>query len=311
MRFIERYFYRPSQGQKLLAYALFPLSCLYCAIATSRRVFARKRHFQAAIISVGNLIVGGTGKTPFLIELAKEYERDCAVISRGYKRKSKGLLLVAHEGKILAPTQNSGDEAQLIARKLPQATVIVSENRAQAIQKALELGKRIIFLDDGFRFPYNKLNIVLRPLLEPALSLCIPSGAYRERPCLYARADILAKEGSDYKREVEITNKTERMLFVTAIANPSRLEQYLPNVVGKITYEDHAFFEESTLKNELIKHQATSLLVTEKDEVKLQNMDVPLSVMRLNLHISEAIHAHTRAYIAHVLEAIKSNRVAL
>ncbi|NLU34110.1 tetraacyldisaccharide 4'-kinase [Wolinella succinogenes] len=298
MRFIERYFYRPSPIQKGVALALLPLSLLYCAIATTRRALSLKREFPATLISIGNLVVGGTGKTPFLIALAKEYEDRVAVVSRGYKRGSKGLLVVSHEGKILEETPKSGDEAMLIAQKLPKATVIVSEDRAKGINKAIELGKDIIFLDDGFRFPYNKLNILLRPLLEPHFKLCIPSGAYRERPSLYQSADILAKEGKEYRREVNISNPTPRMLLVTAIANPSRLERFLPEVVGKIAYKDHAFFDIKTLQKAMKEHEASSLLVTEKDEVKLKESGLPLSVMRLEFFIDEEIRAQVREFVA-------------
>lgn len=298
MRFIERYFYRPSVGQKALALALSPLSILYCAMASARRRFSRACEFPAAIISVGNLIVGGTGKTPFIIALAKEYGAQVAVVSRGYKRRSKGLLVVSHEGEILQGAEKSGDEAQLFAQKLPQATIIVSENRERGIQKALELGKKIIFLDDGFRFPYKKLNLVLQPLLEPHFRLCIPSGAYRERPSLYASADILAREGRDYKREVNIENPSARMLLVTAIANPSRLDRFLPEVVGRLTYTDHHFFDSKELKAAMEAHEASSILITEKDEVKLQESGLPLSVMRLELKIDEEIVERVRGYIA-------------
>lgn len=297
MRFIEQYFYRPTTIQKALAFALLPISLFYCTAATLRRTLASRRNFDVAIISVGNLVLGGTGKTPFLIELASEYGDDVAVITRGYKRRSKGLLLVSHNGEILENVERSGDEAQLIAKKLPQATIIASENREKGIAKAIELGKKIVFLDDGFRFKFNKLNIVLRPLLEPRIPLCIPSGAYRERPSLYASADIIAHEGSEYKREVTIENPTTKMLLVTAIASPSRLERFLPEVVGKISYIDHAFFDKDTLVREMEKHGATSLLITEKDEVKMADIDLPRSVMRLRFSIDDEIKVKVKSYI--------------
>ena len=89
MRFIDSYFYKPNFYQKVLSVLLLPISLLYFIAATLRRKFQRYIDFKIPIISVGNLVAGGSGKTPLLQELAKKYE-DVAIVSRGYKRKSKG-----------------------------------------------------------------------------------------------------------------------------------------------------------------------------------------------------------------------------
>lgn len=296
MRLIERYFYKPAFWQKGLALLLLPFSFLYCIIATIKRKIAIFKDFQIPIVSIGNLVAGGSGKTPFIIEIAKDY-KNFAIISRGYKRKSKGLLIVSQEGQILISQKEAGDEAYLIAKMAKNATVIVSKKRDLAIQKAKELNCKMILLDDGFRFKFKKLNILLKPKLDPYFRFCIPSGLYRENPSLYKSADILALEGIDYKREVEIINPTERMLLVTAIANPSRLEEYIPNIVGKLIFKDHAQFNIPYLISETKKHNATSLLITQKDEVKLQECPIPLSIMELKLWIDPQIKEKIRHYI--------------
>ncbi|PAF54132.1 tetraacyldisaccharide 4'-kinase [Helicobacter sp. 13S00482-2] len=296
MRFIDRYFYKPSIFQKILVFLFLPISLIYYVSSILRRKASRSIDFEIPIISVGNLIAGGSGKTPFIIEIAKEY-MDVAIISRGYKRKSKGLVIVSQNGKIMCAQKEAGDEAYLIAKKLKNATVIVSKKRALAIQKAKELGCKAIFLDDGFRFNFKKLNILLKPKLEPYFKLCIPSGMYRERPSLYKIADILAIEGVDYKRKVKINNQTQRMLLVTAIANPSRLDEYLPDTIGKITLNDHSDFNMNQLQIEFQKHSATSILVTQKDEVKLKDSPIPLSIMELELEINPNIKKSIYDYI--------------
>ena len=169
MRFIDSYFYSPSFAQKLLSFALLPISLIYALSATLRRKCARYHDFGLPIVSVGNLIVGGSGKTPFIIEIARSYPHS-AIISRGYKRQSKGLVVVSHNGEILCTQPQAGDEAYLLAKSLPNSSVIVSKNRKQAIQKAKELGAQCVFLDDGFRFHFKKLNILL------ALELNIGAG---------------------------------------------------------------------------------------------------------------------------------------
>lgn len=296
MRFIDRYFYKPSLFQKLIAFSLLPVSLLYYIAATIRRNIGRYKDFSIPVISVGNLVAGGSGKTPFILEIAKDYE-NIAVISRGYKRKSKGMVIVSLQGKILASQEESGDEAYLIAKTLQNVTMIVSKNRSIAIDKAIELGCKIVLLDDGFRFKIKKLNILLKPKLKPYFEFCIPSGIYREKPSLYKNADILAIEGIDYTREVHVKNPTQRMLLVTAIANPSRLDEFLPNVVGKLTFSDHAHFNLSYLQTQAAQYNATSLLVTQKDEVKLQNCPLPLSLLQLQLIISPTVKNTIATYI--------------
>ena len=232
MRFIDRYFYKPNFLHICISIVLLPISIFYLIIATLRRKCAKYYDFKIPIISVGNLIAGGSGKTPFICEIARDF-KSVAVISRGYKRKSKGLVVVSHNGEICATQEQSGDEAFLIALSLKNASVIVSKDRVAGILEAQKLGAKIIFLDDGFRFNFKKLNIILSPKLEPFFKLPLPSGIYRENP--FAKGDLNLKEGVDYTREVGIENATARMLLLTAIANPTRLDEFLPpNIIGKI-----------------------------------------------------------------------------
>ncbi|MCI5969265.1 tetraacyldisaccharide 4'-kinase [Helicobacter sp.] len=299
MRKRERYFYAPSGIQKLLAFVLLPFSFIYCAIATLKRKFGCFRDFGIPIISVGNLVLGGSGKSPFIIEIAKDYA-DACVILRGYGRRSKGLRIVSLKGAVQESVENAGDEAIMLAKALPNASVIVSEKRAVGIQKAKELGAKVVFLDDGFRFKFKKLNILLQPQLEPYFSFCIPSGGYRESKRAYKEADIVAKEGVDYQRQVELVQATPKMLLVTAIANPMRLDEYLPDVVGKMVFKDHSFFKKEKILKEYERLGATSLLVTQKDAPKLEGFGVPLSLLQLQLKINPTIIERIKDYVAKV-----------
>lgn len=295
MRFIDRYFYKPNFLHICLAFILLPLSLFYLIIATLRRKCAKYYDFKIPIISVGNLIVGGTGKTPFLCEIAKNFN-NVAVISRGYKRKSKGLVVVSKNGKICATQEQSGDEAYLIALTLKNASVIVSKDRVAGILEAKRLGAKIIFLDDGFRFNFKKLSIVLSPKLEPFFKLPLPSGIYRENP--FAKGDLMLKEGIDYTRKVGVENASARMLLLTAIANPARLNEFLPQgIIGKILLKDHARFDLEFLRTEFSRKGATSLLVTRKDFVKLQKCELPLSVLELRLRIKDSIKHRICEYV--------------
>ena len=129
-------------------------------IIALKRASSKPIDFGIPIVSIGNIIIGGSGKTPLTIELAKKYE-DVAIVLRGYGRESRGLYIVSNRGKIEQGVRVSGDEAMLLANSLPKATVIVSEDRKKAILKAKELGCKIVFLDDGFsKYDINKFDIL-------------------------------------------------------------------------------------------------------------------------------------------------------
>ncbi|GAA8970735.1 tetraacyldisaccharide 4'-kinase [Helicobacter pylori] len=295
--FLERYFYDPTLLQKGLIFALYPSSLIYQFIATLKRRIAKKHDFKIPIISIGNLIAGGSGKTPFILEIAPRYQ-EVAVVSRGYQRDSKGLVVVSVKGNILVPQKTAGDEAYLLALNLKQASVIVSEKRELGVLKALELGAKIVFLDDGFRFNFNQFNALLKPKIPPYYPFCLPSGLYRESVNSYREAHLVVTEDKDYKRITSITNPTKRMLLVTAIANPSRLDAFLPKkVVKKLYFRDHAPFDLELLEKEFYQNNATSLLVTSKDLVKLQDCKLPLSVLDLKLEICPKVLEEIDRYI--------------
>ena len=195
--------------------------------------------------------------------------------------------MVSDNGQIMCDALASGDEAMLYAKSLPDATVIVSEDRVEAIRFAKKKGAKIIFLDDGFSKSYiSKIDILLKPVPEPPNSFCIPSGPYREPRFLYKFADLIVSEGNDFVRHVEVLNASKRMLLVTAISKPSRLDAYLPeNVIGKISFEDHYMYTEKELENLLLQHNATTILTTQKDAVKMVTFDIPLSILKLEIEI--------------------------
>jgi len=234
------------------------------------------------------LIVGGSGKTPITLELAKRYE-SVAIILRGYKRASKGLVVVSQMGKILVDVAKSGDEAMLYATSLKNSTVIVSEDRQKAILKAKELGCKVVFLDDGFsKFSIKKFDILLKPN-QKLLPFCLPSGAYRFPPFFYKYANIVLKEDVDFTREVTIKNKTSNMIFLTAISKPQRLEKYLPKNIVKIYLPDHSDFSKKFLDDLVKKYSPTSILTTSKDEVKLKSYNLPLSILELKIKFKNDI----------------------
>ncbi len=296
-QFFERIYFQPRGLDFLWIGVLSPLSVIYGSFMLVRRLVARKKHFSVPIVSVGNLIIGGSGKTPFVIALASCYEK-VAVISRGYGRQSSGLVEVSREGKILTDVTQSGDEPMLMAKSLPKASVVVSEEREAAIVLACTNGAEVIILDDGFnRVDLKKLEILLKPASISNV-LPFPAGPLREFAFSDRFADMVLQEDRDFKRVVEVDSKGKRLLLATAIANPSRLEPYLPeNVVGRFYLEDHAYFDEQQLAQKMEEVGAEALLVTEKDAVKMAEFKLPIVQMRLKLEIDPPVLQKVDTYI--------------
>jgi len=250
--------------------------------------------FGIGIISVGNLTIGGSGKTPVVTSLASRY-KDAAVILRGYGRDSQGLHIVKEKGKILCDVSVSGDEAMIYAQKLPNAIVIVSEDRKPAIRKAKEMGAKIVFLDDAYsKHDIKKLDLVIDIAVHNRF--CLPSGPFRER--LYEEKNVkLLKEEKDFKRVVTLKDRCDKMSLLTAIARPQRLDKYLPPVVSKNYFADHHTFLKSELEEILQRDGSDSLLVTYKDFVKIKSFGLPLSLLDLDVEVSENLLETIGKYI--------------
>ena len=265
-------------------------------IILTKRAMAKEIEFGIPVISIGNIIVGGSGKTPVTINLASKYE-DVCVILRGYGRASKGLQIVSLRGKILLDVKSSGDEAILLANSLPKATIIVSEDRVKAILKAKELACKIVFLDDGFsKYQISKFNILLRPKDEPTNIFCLPSGGYREPKSFYASADLELLEGRDFKRVITIKKDGKvcelpsKTLLLTAISKPKRLLEYLPKDIKMVSFPDHYTFTKEDISNIQEEYKDFSFLTTGKDLVKLKEFKIKnLYLMDLEIEISSNV----------------------
>jgi tetraacyldisaccharide 4'-kinase len=290
----ERFFYAPSIFQRLLSYLLLPLGVFYCAIMHRRYKNSVAKDPGIAVVSVGNLTVGGSGKTPLTVALAQRQAHP-AVVLRGYGRKSRGLQLVSDGRRVLCDVATSGDEAMLYALQLPHAVVIVSEDREEgiALAKAKECG--CVFLDDGYgKHHIKKYDIVID--VQTPNRFCLPAGPYRERLWPGKQA-VVAQEGRAFERRVAIKDGAERMALATAIARPERLDPYLPPVVAKHYFPDHYYFTRSELVEILEKSGAEKLLVTYKDYVKMRQFDLPTALMDLSLEVDDALAAGVDHYI--------------
>ena len=289
----ERYLYAPDRVQKLLSYLLLPLTALYCFFVYLKYLRQTPQDLGIKVVSIGNLTVGGSGKTPLVTALAKRYENS-AIVLRGYGRKTKGLVVVSDAKKVLCNVEACGDEAMVYAKKLPKHIVVVSEDRKKGIKKAKELGASCIFLDDGYsKHDIKKLDLIIE--VETPNSFCLPSGAYREKSW-YGKKAFFLKEGRDFKRKTTLLNTTKKMSLVTSIARPQRLDPYLPKVVAKHYFEDHHAFTKKEIEKIFQTDKPDSLLVTLKDYVKLEKFGYPLSLLDLDLELDDKVLKLVKEY---------------
>jgi len=156
-------------------------------------------NLNAFVISVGNITIGGTGKTPLVIYLAQwlaKQQLTVAVLSRGYKRKSKNALMVSDGKGRLASALTGGDEPFLIARRAKQAAVYVGSNRVKTARMYTQKSCDIIILDDGFQHLRisRDINIVCMNANNPwGNSRTIPAGWLREPLSGLNRADFIVR----------------------------------------------------------------------------------------------------------------------
>ncbi|MBN2538665.1 MAG: tetraacyldisaccharide 4'-kinase [Deltaproteobacteria bacterium] len=199
--------------RRLLRFSpLLLASVMYRGVVTLRNRFYETGIFQTRkmtckVISVGNIIVGGTGKTPMVIMLAgmlKEHGYRPAILSRGYGGKRKGRTGVVSDGhEILMGPDEAGDEPLLIAQSLRDVPVIIGKERYIAGQLAVErFGVNILILDDGFqhRRLSRDIDIVLLDSERPfGNGFTLPRGGLREPRSALQRADMVILTSTEGK----------------------------------------------------------------------------------------------------------------
>ncbi|MGB7786815.1 MAG: tetraacyldisaccharide 4'-kinase, partial [Salinimicrobium sp.] len=295
---------------------LYPFSLLYGGITFLRNKFYdegifKSHSYELPVIAVGNLSVGGTGKTPmveYLIELLKQ-DRKVAALSRGYKRSSKGFHLV----KGTETAAEVGDEPLQFKKKFPEVLVAVDESRSHGIEELLKNSDppEIILLDDAFQHRQVKAGFYI--LLTPYQNLysddlVLPAGDLRESRSGAKRADVVvvtkcaenlsaeeqekiaAKLNLQPEQELyfssitysgEVLGKGKKLQLkelqkrhfslVTGIANPAPLVRHLQE--QGLSFDHIAFPDHHNFTTSEIKDLQNKglILTTEKDYMRLKN----------------------------------------
>jgi tetraacyldisaccharide 4'-kinase len=297
-----------------------PLSFLYGAVVGGRnalyeRRILRSRALHGPVVSVGNISAGGSGKTPFVIllgELLKARGIRFDMLSRGYGRKTRGVLLVDPGGRGL----EFGDEPLLIARRL-QVPVVVGEDRYAAGRFAeARFGPQMHLLDDGFqhRGLARDFDIVL-VTPEDARDRLLPSGRLREPLGALQRADavVLASGAAAesfplagktvwrVRRGIVAQNVPERPVVFCGIARPKTFLLQLRaagiDPIAEAFFRDHHAYTEKDVRDLLQlreRSEAGGFVTTEKDAVNLGGyLDAlqPLAVVPVKMELADAANA--------------------
>ena len=170
----------------------------------------RSRTLPCPVVSIGNLTVGGTGKTP-AVELAAQtlagLGRRVAIVSRGYRRRSTGIQVVADTASVRLDPTDAGDEPFLLARRLPGMAVVVGANRYEAARLAVDrFGATAIVLDDGFqhRTLSKDVEIVMVRAHHPwGNGQLLPHGPLRESLAALSRAALVVAAGAEQREDLD------------------------------------------------------------------------------------------------------------
>jgi tetraacyldisaccharide 4'-kinase len=298
----------------MLSILLFPFAFLYGLVTRTRNLLYdigwKKSHsFLPAVICVGNLNVGGSGKTPmieYLVNMLKD-KYSLAILSRGYGRVTRGFLMA----EMHDDATTIGDEPFQFYRKYGnQLSVVVCESRVEGISKLMKRNPhvQVILLDDAFQHRAVKplFSVLLTDFSNPFFKdHLLPQGRLRESRSGSSRADTLVvtkcidisnEVESDFKLNLQNYSGPKPVFFssvkydipkvvegekqlgkdivlVTGIANSKPIEDYISfhfNLVQHFKFKDHYQYSIEDIKSiQRTANATTSILTTEKDLVKL------------------------------------------
>jgi len=284
-----------------------------CSASDQQKRLKKAMEPPLPLISIGNITVGGSGKTPFVVWLAKALSKQGfqpVILCRGDGGKQKKPVLLTHSSK----ANTVGDEAVLL-KQLTNCPVIAGKDRVRGAYMARHHGNMII-LDDGFQYKqlHRHCDIVLIPSEGIGNGCLIPAGPLREPPSALQRADIIVRSGDsdftplstakEWHWQASNANFHDWMncgyatpthgIAITAIARPQRFIQSLQSqsiqLHDSYIFPDHYTFTPSDI-NPLLAQQKP-IITTAKDAVKLREIwpkYVPLWVLEQQADAEEGL----------------------
>jgi len=266
------------------------------------------------VISVGNVSAGGTGKSPavqMIVRMLQNHGYRPAIVLRGYRRRSRGLLVVHGGAHMLASVDSAGDEAYMHATTLGVPVVVSNDKVEAAAHAAGCLPCDVIVVDDGFqhRALHRSTDIVLVDEATLHGSL-LPVGRLREPLASLRRATIVLcsdeklidKTRSFCEHSTIVTHTTvvlqcdvptsKSVIMVSGIAHPDRmrraLEQAGYTIAERLAYPDHHRYRTRDLWNirdAALRHNAV-VVTTEKDIAKIQMAHTSNELQNIDIHVA-------------------------
>lgn len=278
---------------------LFPLTLITIALIFIKKKITKKKVFEIPIICVGNIYIGGTGKTPTSILLGKE------------------LSILGFKPVIVRKFYaNHADEYNQIRNNFNN--LLINKNRETSIIEAQQKGYNVIILDDGFQDYKIKKDLNIICFNQNQLignGLVIPSGPLREKLSILKKVNIVlingAKDSNFENKILQINNdldiyycqyipenirkfKNDKLLVLAGIANPenflSLLEKNNLNIQEKLFFPDHYAFSKKEIKDiaKFAKKRNLKIIMTEKDYFKLKDFNLEnYDYLKVNLEIKK------------------------
>ncbi len=278
------------QTKNIISVCLLPLSAVYYCLMQVDKFIKKQNCYisKLPVISVGNITVGGSGKSPVVSFIAEELIKNgetVAILSRGYGVNIK----TSKQVDINDSATEVGDEPLMLKRQNPKAQIWVGSKRKQSAKLAEKAGASCILLDDGFQhWAINKdIDIVLIDKIQVfGNGFMLPAGCLREPKSALKRADfVISMNGKSKYSQISLNLsvnkgdiaklKGKKLLAFTAIAQPNKFFNSLSDcgleIVETMEFSDHHFFttkELEEIKN-IAKNKGLTIVTTAKDAVKL------------------------------------------
>jgi len=315
----KNFFYSPIRAL-LWFFSYFFKTAVYLKNFLYDKRFLKPKKVKPFVISIGNIVAGGAGKTPFTIYLAAYFlkkQKKVAIVSRGYGGKigDQNIVLCKKENKIFSP-EIVGDEPALISNRLCDAYVIVGKNKVRSAEIAEKLHADVVIVDDGFqhRRLHRDLDLVIVDDQKTSNPHFLPRGYLRDffkrlertdlvivsnciEPRIFDSSRLYTKPNFSCIKDLRGNQKEffqKKIGVFCAIARPNFFMELLKSLGYEIVLEhfgiDHAHFSEDLLKNlanQAKEKGAEGLICTEKDFIKLSflNTIIPIYYLEIDIKI--------------------------
>ncbi len=285
---------------------------IYGAIVKGRNRFYDRRggiKLSRPVISVGNLVAGGTGKSDVVALLARALPGKVAIVSRGYGVKIRQPFVVRgnHGAEVC------GDEPRMLANRLKEVMIVVGPDRVAGARLAIERGASVVLLDDGMQYRrlHRDFEIVVLDGNDPfGGNHFLPKGLLREDPKRLEKADLVVINGGEWKplqTAVRMRGRVEGIFTLQGeriktlhtvpvalfcgIGNPERfvhtVQELGADIREKLFVPDHKKIKEAELAKLFVRTGVKFLVCTEKDGVKYANSCLPILWIKRSLVVDQ------------------------